>query len=155
MAGERTLGRNGPPLSYRIDEVTIRLVRHPGRAGSIRSVSLSGSGGASVERDGETARFDYAPSDLLKLLNEFYQFRFFDLPERYTTRYSVFLKDDGTVGTSALRMADAASTEVCIDIGEYRKCVVFGRDGPLELEGIARRVFLSMESMGGKLGATR
>jgi hypothetical protein len=108
-----------------------------------------------VERDGETARFDYAPSDLLKLLNAFYQFRFFDLPERYTIRYSVFLKDDGTVRTSALRLADAASTEVCIDIGEYRKCVAFGRDGPLELESIAKRVFLSMESMGGKQGATR
>jgi hypothetical protein len=59
------------------------------------------------------------------------------------------------VGTSALRMADAASTEVCIDIGEYRKCIAFGRDGPLELEGIAKRLFLSIESMGGKQGATR
>jgi hypothetical protein len=154
-AGGRTLGPNGPPLSYRIDEVTIRLARKPDRTGSIRSVSLSGNGSVTVERDGEPERLGYATSDLLKLLNEFYRIRFFDLPEKYTTRYSVFLKDGGIVGTSALRMADAASTLVCINIGEYRKCITFGRDGPLELESVTKQVFLSIESMGGKQGRAR
>jgi hypothetical protein len=154
-AGGRTLGPSGPPLSYRIDEVTIRLARKPDRAGSIRSVSLSGKGSATVERDGEPERLGYPPSDLLKLLNEFYRIRFFDLPEKYTTRYSVFLKEGGVVGTSALRMADAASTLVCINIGEYRKCVTFGRDGPLELESVAKQVFLSIESMGRKQDQAR
>ena len=46
-------------------------------------------------------------------------------------------------------------TLVCINIGEYRKCVTFGRDGPLELESVTKQVFLSIESMGRKQDQAR
>ena len=145
QATGRTLGPDGPPLNYHIDNVSIHLTRQPRRAGFIQSVSLFGNGSATVEHSDKLVRFSYPAGDLLNLLNEFYKIRFFDLPAKYTTRYSVFLKDDGTVGMSALRMSDATSTRLCIDIGEYEKCVTFGRDGPLELESIAKRVFIDME----------
>lgn len=151
MAADRTLGPNGPPLAYRIDEVTLRLTRHPGNfAFPIRRVSLSGTGSASLESDGQSVQFPYATKDLLVLLNELYRIRFFDLPEKYTTRYSIFLKDDGIVGTSALRMTDAGSTSICFLVAEYEKCVIYGRDGPFELENIAKRIFADTEGLAGE-----
>ncbi|SOD42589.1 hypothetical protein [Nitrosovibrio sp. Nv4] len=149
MAADRTLGPNGPPLAYRIDEVTLRLTRHPGNSAfPIRRISISGTGSASLEHDGRLVQFPYATKDLMILLNELYKIRFFDLPVKYTTRYSIFLKEDGIVGTSALRMADAGSTSVCFAVAEYEKCVTYGRDGPLELENIAKRIFADTEGEG-------
>lgn len=147
QAADRTLGPNGPPLSYHIDNVSIRLTRQPARGDSIQSVSLSGKGSATVERGGKLVRFAYSTADFLNLLNEFYKIRFFDLPEKYTTRYSVFLKDDRTVGMSALRMSDAASTQVCVAIDEYEKCVTFGRDGPVELKSITTRILIDVDEV--------
>lgn len=151
MAADRTLGPNGPPLAYRIDEVTLRLTHRPGNSAfPIRRISLSGNGSASLERDGQFVQFPYATKDLLVLLNELYRIRFFDLPAKYTARYSIFLKDDGTVGTSALRMTDAGSTSICFAVAEYEKCVTYGRDGPLELEHFAKQVFSDAEGLAGE-----
>ena len=147
QAADRTLGQNGPPLNYHIDNVSIHLTRQPVRTDSIQSVSLSGNGNATIERGGNFARFAYPTGDLLNLLNEFYRIRFFDLPVKYTTRYFVFLKDDGTVAMSALRMSDAASTRLCVVIEEYEKCVTFGRDGPFELESLAKRILIDIDKI--------
>lgn len=142
MATERSLGVGGPPLAYRIGEVSVRLTRHPGNpALPIRRVILSGVGGATLERDGKSVQFPYGSKDLLALLNELYRIRFFDLPTQYNTQYSVFLKDDGTVGTAALRMPDSGSTSICFAVTGYEKCVSYSREGSLELENIARRIF--------------
>ncbi len=152
MATELSLGEGGPPLTYRLDEVSVRLIRHPGNpALPIRRVVLSGAGGATLERDGERMRFSYGNRELLALLNALYKIRFFDLPSQYNTRYSVFLKDDGTVGTEALRMPDSASTSICFAVSGYEKCVSYGRSGPLELEDIAKQIF----SDAGRLASER
>lgn len=147
QAADCTLGPNGPALNYHIDNVTIRLTRQRARGDSIQSVSLSGNGSATIERGGKITQLGYPTSDFLKLLNEFYRIRFFDLPVQYTTRYSVFLKHDGTVATSALRMSDAASTRVCVVIEEYEKCVTFGREGPFELESSAKRILIDVDKI--------
>lgn len=145
-AAARTLDPHGPPSSYHIDNVRIRLALHPGRGGkSIQSLILSGNGDATVKRDGKLVQFPYPRDDFLNLLNEFYRIRFFDLPETYITRYSIFLKDDGTVAMSALRLPDMPSTQVCVVIDEYEKCVMFGRDGPLELKSITKKLFEAIE----------
>ena len=142
MAGERSLVPGGPPLAYRIDEVDLNLTRHRGNpALPIQRVRLSGAGNATLEHSGELVQISYSTRDLIALLNELYKIRFFELPSKYTTRYSVVLKEDGTVATSALRMTDAGSTSVCFAVSEYEKCVTYGRDGPRELENIVNRVF--------------
>lgn len=142
MAAEPGLGADGPPLTYRLDEVSVRLSRHPGNSAlPVRRVILSGAGDATFERDGGSVHFPYSNKDLLALLKALYKIRFFDLPSQYNTRYSVFLNDDGTVGTEALRMTDSASTSICFAVRGYEKCVTYGRDGPLELENIAKQIF--------------
>lgn len=143
-AAEPSLGASGPPLAYRIDEVSVRLTRHSGNpALPIRRVILSGAGSATLERDGKEVQFPYEKKDLLALLNALYKIRFFDLPTQYSTQYSVFMKDDETVGTAALRMSDSGSTNICFAVTGYEKCVTYGPNthGPLELENIAKRIF--------------
>lgn len=146
MASERSLGPGSPPLVYRIDEVSVRITRHPGNPNfSVRRLSLSGDGSATLERDGKRVQFPYTAQDLLAFLNELYKIRFFDLPTEYTTRYSVFLKSDGTVGTAALDMLDTESTSVCFAVPGYKKCITYRSDGPLELENIVKRIFSDAE----------
>lgn len=150
MAGERSLAPftppHGPPLTYRIDAVNLRFTRYPGNSAfPIHRISLSGRGSATLERNGAPLHISYSNENLIVLLNTLYKIHFFELPAKYTTRYSVFLKDDGTVATSALRLSDAASTSVCFEVGEYEKCVTYGRDGPCELENLVDRVFDDLE----------
>ena len=151
MAAERTLGPAGPPLVYPIHEVSLHLTRQPGNpAFPVRRISLSGKGTATFERGNELLQVSYSNGELVTLLNELYGIRFFELPSQYTTRYSVFLKDDGTVATSALRMMDAASTRVCFAVTGYEKCVTYGRDRPNDLENIVNRVFDDVEKHAGE-----
>jgi hypothetical protein len=137
-----SLGSGGPPLTYRIDDVHIRLTRHPGNAAfPVQRVSLSGSGKATLERDGKIMPFTYPVKKLLALMNEFYRIRFFDMQDDYTNRYSVFLKDGRTVETSALHMLDSGGMRICFTAAGYEKCVNYGDEGPSELKDIARRIF--------------
>ncbi|BCT67767.1 hypothetical protein [Nitrosospira sp. NRS527] len=137
-----SLGPSGPPLTYPIDDVHIRLTRHPGNAAfPVQRVNLSGSGSATLERDGKIMPFTYQVKNLLALMNEFYRIRFFDMPDDYANRYSVFLKDEGTVETSALHMLDAGGMRICFTAARYEKCVNYGDEGPSELEDIARQIF--------------
>jgi hypothetical protein len=85
----------------------------------------------------------------MALLNQLYKIHFFELPAKYTTRYSVFLRDGGIVATSALRMNDAASTSVCFEVDKYEKCVAYSRDAPCELENLVNSVFDDLEKRGG------
>jgi len=142
MATVRSLGAGGPPLAYRLDEVSVRLTRQPG-SGTFpkRRVTLSGTGTATLERDGQTLPFSHPPGDVLALLNDLYRIRFFDLPTNLNVRYSVFLKDDGSIGTSVLRMLDASSTSVCLRLAAFEKCVTYASGGARELEEIVERVF--------------
>ncbi|MBN9132278.1 MAG: hypothetical protein J0H48_02785 [Nitrosospira multiformis] len=146
MAGERALGPDGPPLAYPIQEVNLHLTRQPGNAAfSVRRVSLSGRGSATFERGDELLQIAYPTTELVALLNELYRIRFFELPSQYTARYSVFLKDDGMIATSVLRMMDAGSTRICFAATGYEKCVTYGRDGPSDLENIVNGVFDDLE----------
>ncbi|WP_227869182.1 hypothetical protein [Nitrosospira lacus] len=142
IAAERSLGPGGPPLTYGIDEVRIRLIRHPGNAAlPAQRVSLSGSGSATLEQDGKTLSFTYEVTDLLAVINALYKIRFFDLPGDYTNQYSVFLKDGKTVETTALRMLDVNVMNICFTVAGYEKCVSYS-DGQLpDLENIAKRIF--------------
>ena len=137
-----SLGPGGPPLTYPVDDVHIRLTRHPGNtAFPVQRVSLSGSGKAILERDGKIMPFTYPVKKLLALMNEFYRIRFFHMPDDYTNRYSVFLKDGGMVQTGALHTLDTGGMRICFTAASYEKCVNYGDEGPSELKDIARRIF--------------
>ena len=146
-----SLGPGGPPLTYRIDDVHIRMTRHPGNAAfPVQRVSLPGSGSATLERGGKIMPFTYHVKKLLVLMNDLYRIRFFDMPDDYTNRYSVFLKDGGTVETSALHMLDAGGMRICFAVARFEKCINYGDEGPSELEDIARRVFSEADVLANK-----
>ena len=65
MAADPTLGAGGPPMTYRLDQVTVVLTRHPGPASRIRRVSVSGTGSATLEPDGLNLPFRYPAKDLM------------------------------------------------------------------------------------------
>jgi hypothetical protein len=130
------------PLSYKIEEARISLTRRPGNPSfPIQRLTLSGSGDATLERDGKSTLLSYPDKDLLSVLKEFYKIRFFDLPEDYSTEYSVFLDENRMIQTTALRLPDVESTSACLAIAGYKKCVTYSRKGPLELENLVQRIF--------------
>lgn len=142
MATKPSSETGKPPQSYRLNEVSVQLTRQPGRGPfPVQRVSLSGAGAAILEQDGKKLPFQYTTKELVALLNELYKIRFFELPTNYNIRHSVFLKDDGLIGTDLLRMQDEASTKVCFSVTSYEKCVTYGAVSPYELEGIATRIF--------------
>lgn len=147
MAAERSFTAGGPPLNYRLDELSVRLLRQPGHGLPGLRVSLAGTGAALLERDGQKRHFSYPVKDLLALVNELYRIRFFELPTTYATKYSVFIKEDGLLGTQGLRMSDASSTRVCFAVAGYEKCVSYGADGPRELEEIVLHVLADAERL--------
>ncbi|WP_166424482.1 hypothetical protein [Paraglaciecola sp. 20A4] len=143
MASETNHEIGGLPLTYQLSEVSISLTRHAtARAGStINRVSILGSGNATLEHGGKAIPFAYPSEEKVKLLNALYKIRYFNLPARLNIKYSVFLKEDGSIGTNVLRMSDAASTTICFNIPDYEKCVTYGSDGPVELEILTQAQF--------------
>ncbi len=111
------------------------------------SIELAGTGAATLEQNAQRRPYRYAPKEVAALLNELYRIRFFDLPSRYNAKSTIFLRDDGSIGTSVLRTSDAASTSVCFAVGAYRKCVTYGNDSPLELESFVQRRFVEAQQL--------
>ena len=148
MAEDKRLEGDGPPLTYRLDEVKVVLTRQPGSGPfPMRRITLSGSGSADFERGGQNLSFRYSTPELMRLLNDFYRIRFFNLQTTPTARHSVALMDDGTVVTSSLRPADAAPTSVCLSLAAYQKCVTYATDRPQELELLVSRIFSEAERL--------
>ena len=142
MAGEATLGPKGPPLQYPVDSASVSVRQSPGPVvgAQARQLVLTGAGRASLTRGDVAVSFDYAAADLVGVLNRLYALSFFDLPADLVRRYSVFLKDDGSVGTSQLRLLDRASTEVCVRMASYEKCVRYADDEPAALAALVRQL---------------
>lgn len=100
----------GLPLSYQIEEVSVNFIQRTGSPSfPIRRIILTGEGSATLEQHGKSLLFAYASEDLLAILNGLYKIRFFELPEDYTTQYSVFLNNHKTIQATALRLAGPAT----------------------------------------------
>ncbi len=139
---------DNPPSEYRLDDVRIQLTRHPGmRKAPIQQIELSGTGHATLKRDSTSLSFHYESRKLLALLNELYAIRFFELPASYFVKRSIFLKEDGFIGTQIRRMIDAPNTRICLTVSTYEKCVSYDADGPHELRSIEQRVFDEAEHL--------
>ncbi|MEO8248832.1 MAG: hypothetical protein ABI589_05630 [Burkholderiales bacterium] len=129
-----------PPFDYRLGDAGVSVRRLPAHGLAPLNLLLAGSGRASFEHDGKTQPFALAPDVFLPIVNALYQTRFFDLPDRLLPRRSIFLKDDGSVGTQATRMHDAATTIVCFTLPQFQKCVSYELDAPPELEQLVQRL---------------
>ncbi|MCZ4304097.1 hypothetical protein O4G98_05070 [Zoogloeaceae bacterium G21618-S1] len=142
MAADARLGPEGPPLRYPVDGVSVAIRQLPGsvRGAQTRRLVLPGAGRATLTRGEAVASFDYAAADLMGVLNTLYRMRFFDLPTDLVARYSVYLNDDGVVGTSHMRLLDRASTEVCVRLADYEKCVRYADGEPAALDALVRQL---------------
>lgn len=129
------LSNSMPPLRYDLASSSITIINHGAtRVAALPArIDLRGSGVSTLENDGSAVNFNYSTKDFIILLNSLYKIRFFHLPSNYTTRYSVFLNNDNIIETSALRMHDQATTTVCFNTSQYKKCVTYGDDQPKEL----------------------
>lgn len=146
VMAEKLCPESRPPLEYRLGEASVRLTREPGHGFQVQRVNLSGTGDATLERDGRTLSFRYPDKAFLALLNELYKLNFFSLPTTgYLTRFSIFPKDNGLVGTQALRMVDATTTTLCFAVTDYEKCVSYRDECPLE--EIAKRIFSEADQL--------
>jgi hypothetical protein len=150
-AAQDDLKYNRPPSTYRFDDISIRITRHPGSpAFSIREISLSAEGGAIIRDDSATVRLPFAKQNMLNIVNELYQIRFFEMASDYTVEYSMVQNEDGILSTMISSMEDEPSTSVCIFIKEYKKCVIYSRKGPFELENLVQRVFTKADEWAGR-----
>lgn len=104
-----------------------------------QALTIAGSGSAKFERDGQLRPFSLATEDLLGAVNALYRIRFFDLPANLGASRSVFLKDDGSLGTQVLSMHDATTSTVCFSVAGFEKCVVY-RAPPSELADLVQHL---------------
>lgn len=149
MANQTSVSLDGPPKSYPIDDVAVRIHIQSARGLPMPQVTLSGNGTGTLERDQQTSSFAYPSKDLLLVVNALYRIRFFSLQDDPGVTYSVFLRDDGMVVTQALKMSDVGSTRVCFSAGNYEKCVSYVGEGPAELNDIVRTVVAQAERLAG------
>lgn len=144
MAKERNKSTDSIPTTYTLEKLNINLTIHAGskKGASAQHLHISGMGNSTLEQNGKKIPLNYSPENIVNILNTFYQIRFFDLPTRHNIKYSVYLNEDGSIGTNALRMVDASSTTVCFNLPDYEKCVTYGSDGPSELQALTKHLFV-------------
>ena len=103
MANQSSVSLDGPPKSYPIDDVSVRVHIQGARGSARPQVTLNGNGTGTLQRDQQSSSFAYSPKDLLQVVNALYGIRFFGLQDDPGVTYSVFLRDDGMVVTQALK----------------------------------------------------
>ena len=145
MAAERRLGADGPPLSYRLDDVRVSVKRQYGHGQPTRELVLAGTGQAVLQVADRKQEFEQAGKDLLAVLNGLYRIGFFEMPAQLRRTVSVYLGRDGVVGTQALKMSDAGSTTVCFALPGYEKCVRYEAGGPREMEDFVQGLLTDAE----------
>ena len=135
----KTLGPAGPPLSYKIQDVTIQLVHNAGYGpGGGYSIHVHGDGTGHYwfsQPPSLPEEWDFSLSRpaVVDLLNAFYKARFFDLSPSYAQQFGVAVSEDGTVTTTETVTADAGSTRITIKIGSYERTVSWSLNAPSEL----------------------
>ncbi|WP_426359147.1 hypothetical protein ACPUVO_02565 [Pseudocolwellia sp. HL-MZ19] len=137
------------PSTYKLDEVSLTFIRHSGakKNNGVRKVSISLTTSTIQTTKGDKTFFNYSSDELLKLINTLYRIKFFDLPTHHNLKYSIYLKEDGSVATTLLHMADTSSTTVCFELSTYKKCVTYGLDAPEKLKAFSNNIFSEAEQL--------
>lgn len=146
-------GAGWPPAVFRLDELRLDVRREPAHGLPPQRVALGGDGTGSLERGGARRAFRIDREGVAGLVDALYRLRFFDLPAQLLPTRSVFLREDGSVGTQALRLHDAVTTTVCFVLPAYRKCVAYQADPPAELEAFVQRLLSAAEGQAGGASA--
>ena len=154
-AADTTPVRAWPPFDYRLDNAIVRVQLLPAHGLPQQTLTLPGAGLASFIRDGATVRFTPPANELLATINELYRMRFFDLPDRLLPTRSMFVKQDGALGTQAMKMHDALTTRVCFALPKFEKCVTYEADPPLELERLVQRLLADARQLTTPVGYTK
>lgn len=137
-----------PPSVYDLETVRLRATQPSARAGiESRQAVVSGAGQLEWKLGDSLASFRYEPDRVIALLNQLYAMHFFGMPERSGTRYSVYLREDGRVATRASKPADRPTVEVCVEIGEFKRCVTSTAESQPALDRFAQRLFAEAESL--------
>ena len=114
-----------PPLRYSLNQTGISVHFQPSDAleGGYK-IELNGNGNSFYQPDGQVAQtVQIAPATLLALINGFYKSHFFDLIDIYSSEKQVDPKDGSTVVTVVQRFVDTGSTNLCIRLADYKKCI--------------------------------
>lgn len=141
-----------PPQSFRIADASVLFTRRYGNnLKPPETLTLNGSGSATIEGAGQTKTVEYGQEGFLAVLNKLYRLHFFSMDGDYTARSIVSLDAGGSVKTSFLRLADAARSQVCLQIAmphsTFKKCVTYDSDGPRDLLDLEGQVFREVEKL--------
>lgn len=119
------------PLQYTLKEINISLLHQTGHGipGGYE-ITISGSSFYSRNNEARTP-ISVDKKTLLELVNDFYSSHFFELADTYTVKKQVVLKSDDSVATTGMRLMDIASTRLCIQLADYKKCVTIVNGQPV------------------------
>lgn len=134
---------SAPPTQYPLSEVVISIRQQTLRGIAGYEIGIGGDGNGYYRQNSganpTTIERRFSNSLLIELLNDFYRIHFFELADSYQLTKQVVLRDDGTVATTALKMADAGGKTLCVQLADYRKCVtIFNDQPPLAAQLIAK-----------------
>ena len=140
-----------PPPRYPLAQVTISLSRPPGRApGGASRITISGDGRVSATHGRDTEPRSSARTlsaeKLIDLLNAFYRVHFFEMVDSHGVDRTVQLGPAGMVETLATKWMDRGGKRLCVELGDYRKCVTIVQGRPVEAARLAERI----EGLAGK-----
>jgi hypothetical protein len=130
------------PLQYTLKEISISLLHQTGHGipGGYE-ITISGSGNSFYSRNNEAQTpISVDKKTLLELVNGFYSSHFFELADTYTVKKQVVLKSDDSVATTGMRLMDIASTRLCIQLADYKKCVTIVDGQPVEAAQLITKI---------------
>jgi hypothetical protein len=134
-----------PPLQYQLYQVRFSVLHQTGRGipGGY-AITIDGDGnGAYVENGTEEPKVierKISQALLMELVNSFYEIHFFELQDTYAVKKQVLLKDHSTVATFVTKRVDIASTKLCVQLADYRKCVTIVDGQPVEAAQLAKKI---------------
>lgn len=130
------------PLQYTLKEISISLLHQTGHGipGGYEII-INGGANSFYSRNKETQNpISIDNKTLLELVNDFYSSHFFELADTYTVKKQVILKNDGSVVTTSMRLMDIASTRLCIQLADYKKCLTIVNGQPVEVAQLITKI---------------
>lgn len=140
-----SVAADGPPRSYRLADVVISLERTQclGRC-PVYKVEIFGDGRVLYEgldhvKEEGTRESVVSRQDIVKLLEQIYAVRFFEMKDRYANR-PVIAESDGMIIEGVQVVTDQPAQVVSVRIGDYEKRVVHYYSGPQDLVELINRI---------------
>ena len=130
------------PTEYSLETVSIAISHKTGRgiAGGYE-IAINGSGSSFfIRHDMQKKTIFVDKATLLGLLNDLYKFHYFELPDTYTIKKKVILKDAATLATVATKMIDMGSKRICVQLADYNKCLTVVDNQPADIASLISKI---------------